>query len=455
MSILLIFILIQNIVTATATASSVSPRIVNGIAVSPTNKYPWLAGIWYLDTETSSMTHGCGGSLIAPNVILTAAHCYSAASPMIAKLGDYDLLDFDYGTDLEVTKYVLHPDYNETHLGNDIMLLQLDAANSNTNEFGLLELNKNTDTTQKSIFQEATVSGWGLMEDQGAQSTVLLETYVDIWPQSDCETYLNGIAFNSTGKFCAARAGTDACQGDSGGPLFVVNNDDSSGGYTQVGIVSFGIGCADTNHPGVYTDVSYYMGWILNQVCAGGSNALSPDASMCSGTAGSPSPTTASAGDFQMNLYPSLSPQCMDEIIELGDDTDLAEELESIEIDDSACVDISSCVVDFGAYVDPVVQACEGAGGKVYIMDVDVSCTGSFLPIGFLQENIPVCIGLSCTSDEIDNLYENDVTVTDDDSISSFDCDFTVAGEFFSASSSSRVASLPLLISFLLGFLTI
>ena len=444
---LLLLLLLRG--SQTASGSNIQPRIVNGTAVTPTDKYPWIASLWYIDTVTNTwFGHGCGGSLIAPNVILTAAHCYADDTPLVVRLQEYDLMDEVPGVDYFVAQYVLHPDYDSVTLMNDIMLVQLEQNVENVSVVGLnqdLSLSVDESIT-------ATVAGWGMTSFEGELSDVLLEVDVDFLNENECETYLQSQSTNPTGKFCAAREGYDACQGDSGGPLFV-SNDDSS--YTQVGIVSYGYGCADPDHPGIYTDVAHYMGWIKNQVCTGLS--LSPNAELCSDTGGFPSPTPAPEAADDFFQYPSLSPQCQDEFIALLNDEDLSEAMNNLggDLDLSNCQNgADTCVLDFMPYLDDATNACSDAGGKIYVMDIDFTCSMFGVSISMQQLNLPLCTGLSCTSDEIDSIYADafgqslfeddiydDYGVFDDDGAFNADvCDYSFSGKFPSSSSPSGLA---------------
>ncbi|XP_057369657.1 trypsin-1-like [Daphnia carinata] len=99
----------------------------------------------------------------------------------------------------------------------------------------------------------AVVAGWGTTSSGGSASDVLMKADVTIRENSVCSSQY-GSDFNSNAMLCASADGKDACQGDSGGPIFVDG--------VQVGITSFGRGCADPDHAGVYTRISTYINWI-------------------------------------------------------------------------------------------------------------------------------------------------------------------------------------------------
>jgi len=248
-------------------------RIVNGVEVDPPGKYPWLIGLWFAQEGSNFYGHGCGASLIAPNVGLSAAHCYTEGLDMVAILNEHDLLDMDDGDVYFITDIDIHPDYNATGLfENDAMLFRIDQNVTLPKYMGL----NDGVLLPEDVASEVTVAGWGTLESNGNASALLLETTVDLWSSDDCENYLDFT--DHPGKICASRAGTDACQGDSGGPLFYYDSGVSN--YVQVGVVSYGIGCAEEEHPGVYAEVSYYYNYIYDIVCADGVG-WNRDASLC------------------------------------------------------------------------------------------------------------------------------------------------------------------------------
>uniref|UniRef100_A0A182NA50 Peptidase S1 domain-containing protein n=1 Tax=Anopheles dirus TaxID=7168 RepID=A0A182NA50_9DIPT len=107
---------------------------------------------------------------------------------------------------------------------------------------------------------QAVVTGWGTQFFGGPHSAVLMEVKIPIWSNAQCqEVYVNRI-YNTT--LCAGEydGGKDSCQGDSGGPLMIQLPNRR---WAAVGIVSWGIRCGEANHPGIYTRVSSYVRWIV------------------------------------------------------------------------------------------------------------------------------------------------------------------------------------------------
>ena len=150
----------------------------------------------------------------------------------------------------------VHPSYNDQSQDYDYLLLKLDGASSyptvTLNDGKLVDIQNG---------QDLTVMGWGLQnagDDTG--SSLLKETTVDYMSKQKCDAILPSLVTDN--MFCARRTGTDSCQGDSGGPIITADGTD-----VQVGIVSWGVGCADPVYPGVYADVAKQYSWIRSYIC--------------------------------------------------------------------------------------------------------------------------------------------------------------------------------------------
>ena len=108
----------------------------------------------------------------------------------------------------------------------------------------------------------ALVTGWGLLSSSGPAAHTLQEVNLTTISSQQCR---NSYGYNriTDSMICAQSSGKDSCQGDSGGPLAVLGDD---GRYSQVGIVSWGRGCAKSAYPGVYTRITALRGWIETTV---------------------------------------------------------------------------------------------------------------------------------------------------------------------------------------------
>lgn len=246
-------------------------KIVGGL-VTHVESQPWTATIFLPRNRFL-----CGGSLIAPCWVLTAAHCFSPSDPIpitaervTVTLGKSSIkkTDPDREQKFAVEQIILHQDYNDTR-GNqihDIALLKLRSKDGvcavRTDAVRTVCLPP--PLTMLAPGAVCTATGHG-KEKFGAweHSENLKQTEVAIVSQSLCssEDYYGNLITKD--MMCAASPdwSTDSCEGDSGGPLTY----DVSGRTFLFGIVSWGDGCAQKNKPGVYTRTTNYNGWIAEK----------------------------------------------------------------------------------------------------------------------------------------------------------------------------------------------
>ncbi len=242
---------------------ALAPTIVGGRNANM-GEYPWQV----------LLSQGCGGSLIAAQWVLTAAHCVLENNQIVDNftiyLGAYDLTNLDAEVQIQNPIQVIpHPNYNATTENNDLALIKLASPATLNNRVAMIGLtSSDEDSSLASAGTLATVTGWGTLSENGPSPQILQTVAVPIVANQTCNTtYLGSITNN---MLCAgyAAGGKDACQGDSGGPLIVA---DGHGHWKQTGIVSFGIGCAEPDYYGVYTRVSRYIDWISAQISEPGS----------------------------------------------------------------------------------------------------------------------------------------------------------------------------------------
>ena len=196
--------------------------------------------------------HACGGSIISPRCIVTAAHCVPSGDPTDLSVRAGSAKSGEGGQLVKIMKIVLHPNYEKKTYRYDIALLILRADLTFSSIVGAIPLCASP-APENSI---ATLSGWGTSAEGGEVSPILKQTQVRVISIKDCSTALG---FNVAKEMiCAYAPGKDSCQGDSGGPM-VVNN-------CLAGVVSWGYGCARVGSPGIYSNIGVLRDWVVKNM---------------------------------------------------------------------------------------------------------------------------------------------------------------------------------------------
>lgn len=236
---------------------------------APADAYPFTV---FVEHDSGSLAW-CAGSLIAPTVVLTAAHCIYRFPISQARVWvSADHLVDDFGQEIEVIGFIAHPDYEEFST-NDLAVIILAEPAAATP----IRLASAAHTDLAEPGQPLTAVGWGV-QDVNDEFIVndLAEVVVPVIDDATCVAQLAATTAVTTvvpaTMICAGGNGFDTCKWDSGGPLFTR---DAAGRFVQLGITSWGDGCAVT--PGVYTEVAAFSDWLAQFTEADGDVNISGD----------------------------------------------------------------------------------------------------------------------------------------------------------------------------------
>ena len=227
----------------------------------------------------------CGGALVSGHAVVTAAHCLSSCmlpdiySVVVGSLaiGWHKHIQEPNEQKLKVHAFILHPDWDPRTLTNDIALLYVSTLSGGGVQWSswvrpicLATPGAPGAPATPSLLhnqgEEMSLSGFGDTEEDGEVALTLQVANVPLVSEAKCTHDYNksGHKIDYTTQFCAGSdlGGIDSCQGDSGGPVAVPVRSDNR--FYLAGVVSFGVGCAREDYPGVYTRVEAYLPWLFD-----------------------------------------------------------------------------------------------------------------------------------------------------------------------------------------------
>ena len=216
---------------------------------------------------------------MAPNVVLSAAHC-APLNPTHVTLGMHKVtqdsgIEFYKIEHIPIAQSSVHPNYKADTMDNDFWMIRLQWA-SKLYSGNVVSLDTPTDALVLSSTSGADLVtfGFGTLSSGGATPNVMQEVVVDYISNAACVAQPYGYYSSdiTPSMMCAGRSGKDSCQGDSGGPILDVNT------KKQVGVVSWGFGCADPVYPGVYSRISAAYNTFIGPLITNWSNPMTSPA---------------------------------------------------------------------------------------------------------------------------------------------------------------------------------
>jgi len=235
-------------------------RVING---KPTTieRNPWQVALLHAADNNNERAQFCGGVIIEPEWILTAAHCVDKGTraTQIHVFSGSSMLKDEHGKRTETERIFVHPSWNPKTHDSDVALIKTTSANVGR------PIAIANDMAGPGTGAPVWISGWGLVDKVHIKPTPVLHgAEVNVVDWTICNSghsYPNALTPN---MFCAGivdtkgGGGTDSCKGDSGGPASLGQVSDGR----LVGLVSWGKDCAQPYKYGVYVNIARYLPWI-------------------------------------------------------------------------------------------------------------------------------------------------------------------------------------------------
>jgi secreted trypsin-like serine protease len=266
----IVMALVLSNATYAADFSSITPRIIGGTPVAEGAPYSWMVSIQGRDS--GGWFHYCGGTLIAADWVVTAAHCVENTNMVNDRLviGAVDISNPAQGEVREIDWYSVHQDYDSDLFYSDVAIIHLTESSNQI----AVDLITKDDMVLLAEGEQLQLMGWGLTieDDNSSVASQLQETPITFRSDTKCTATHGAPEINNDSELywsktiCAGEDTpdlsdglyNDACQGDSGGPLLW--ND--AGTLKLTGIVSWGKGCGKASSYGGYAEVAQFLDWL-------------------------------------------------------------------------------------------------------------------------------------------------------------------------------------------------
>jgi trypsin len=263
-----------------------NPRIIGGEAADR-NEYP------YAQVSFQTMYgHSCGGSVVASDMILTAAHCLPDPDDIIVVgvYGFFNDASLETAQVFRMEQYAIHPSYNDATLHYDVLLIKVTGTITVTGpvqinqEASIASLLSSPSSSSSSSNERLTTVGFGATTTEFVDGVETGASYPDVLQELDltlvdnisCEQIFTdyGVDYSvpleydwvTDDMMCAANQGTTSCFGDSGSPLLILDKNDPSLMPLQVGLTSWSLSCSG-NFPVVFHRTSHSFDWIRENIC--------------------------------------------------------------------------------------------------------------------------------------------------------------------------------------------